>query len=301
MTAAYHSLDLVQLSAQAECAALDDRLTLIDSTVDGAACADMGVQFVDFPVKLSFNLALFCVAGSITFRINLHDYELHAGQVLVATEGALGEYVSHSPDLRLALIAVRSDFVPLTLRPDMAISMRNFVFRSPVFSPPPGALAECLTIFRLMRDKLQEHDNPYRADAVQGYLQVLVANAYHYRMADAPAVGGDGAAGDRARQLYTQFLAEVERSHARERSVTYYASRLCLSPKHLSRVVREAGGRPAADWIADYVTLEAKALLKSRQYTVQQVSDRLNFANPSFFAKYFKAHTGSTPTEYLKS
>lgn len=46
------------------------------------------------------------------------------------------------------------------------------------------------------------------------------------------------------------------------------------------------------------VLLNAKTLLRSGQYSVQQVSDLLAFPNPSFFGKYFREHVGCTPREY---
>ena len=48
----------------------------------------------------------------------------------------------------------------------------------------------------------------------------------------------------------------------------------------------------------NYVILEAKALLKSRKYTIQQISNMLNFANQSFFGKYFKDKVGCSPPAY---
>ncbi|MCR5313608.1 MAG: helix-turn-helix domain-containing protein, partial [Bacteroidaceae bacterium] len=40
------------------------------------------------------------------------------------------------------------------------------------------------------------------------------------------------------------------------------------------------------------------AMLKAEGDSVKNVCNRLNFANQSFFAKYFKQHTGMTPREY---
>ena len=53
------------------------------------------------------------------------------------------------------------------------------------------------------------------------------------------------------------------------------------------------------EWIRDYVMLDAKALLKSGKYTVQQVSDMLNFPNQSFFGTYFKKESGVSPKAYM--
>ncbi|MDR1543003.1 MAG: helix-turn-helix domain-containing protein [Prevotellaceae bacterium] len=46
--------------------------------------------------------------------------------------------------------------------------------------------------------------------------------------------------------------------------------------------------------------LEAKALLKSTNMTIQQISDYLNFPSQSFFGKYFKRVEGISPREYKK-
>ena len=65
--------------------------------------------------------------------------------------------------------------------------------------------------------------------------------------------------------LLYDFIQLVESEFRRERSVAYYANRLCVSPKHLSSMVKEASGRTAGDWIDSYVIMEAKALLKIQE------------------------------------
>ncbi len=47
--------------------------------------------------------------------------------------------------------------------------------------------------------------------------------------------------------------------------------------------------------------MEAKVLLKSTDLTVQEVAARLNFANQSFFGKYFKHQTGMSPSAYRRA
>jgi YesN/AraC family two-component response regulator len=43
-----------------------------------------------------------------------------------------------------------------------------------------------------------------------------------------------------------------------------------------------------------------KALLKSTNMTIQQISDSLSFPNQSFFGQYFKRHAGMSPSEYRR-
>ena len=85
-----------------------------------------------------------------------------------------------------------------------------------------------------------------------------------------------------------------------ERSLGFYAGKLCITPKYLSLISKDVSGRSAGEWIDQYVVLEAKTLLKSTRMSIQEIADVLNFANQSFFGKYFKHHTGISPKEYRK-
>ena len=97
------------------------------------------------------------------------------------------------------------------------------------------------------------------------------------------------------------FIKLVRAHYAQERSVAFYASKLYISPKYLSLVVKEATGRSAARWIDEYVLVEAKNMLRYSGKNIQQVAYALNFSNQSSFGKYFKHLTGMSPTEYQKS
>ena len=63
-------------------------------------------------------------------------------------------------------------------------------------------------------------------------------------------------------------------------------------------MIRNVSGRSAAAWIDEFVILEAKNLLKYSTMSIQEVAYALNFANQSFFGKYFKHHTSMSPSAY---
>ena len=68
---------------------------------------------------------------------------------------------------------------------------------------------------------------------------------------------------------YTHLITE---SYKQERSVAYYADKMFLTAKHLSTAVKEVSGKTAGEWIDSLVILEAKALLKSSEMSIQAVS-----------------------------
>ena len=78
------------------------------------------------------------------------------------------------------------------------------------------------------------------------------------------------------------FLNLVEVEYRRHRDLSFYANTLCKSAKYLSRVIIEATGRSATDWIERCVIMDAKAQLSSTKKRISEISDDLNFASPLF-------------------
>lgn len=104
----------------------------------------------------------------------------------------------------------------------------------------------------------------------------------------------------RKEEIMAKFIIAVTDNFRQERHVSYYADELCITPKHLSSVMKDLSGRTAGEWIDNYVIMEAKVLLKTTNKTIQEISDDLNFKNQSFFGKFFKHLTGFTPSQYRR-
>ena len=99
-------------------------------------------------------------------------------------------------------------------------------------------------------------------------------------------------------ELVDGFFRLLHENYRTDRNIAFYADRLCLSTKYLSKVVCRVTGHAPSFWFADFTVREAKTLLKSTTLTVTQISEELNFPNSSFFARYFKRVAGVSPQEY---
>ena len=252
-----------------------------------------------YPFKIQFAMMHLCLGGRMRVRHNLNEYELHRNSLLIVTPGSIGQCLDISADCRIVLLALANDFVVMEDNTEGAIIVRKFLTQYAHLELTDELTAEILTIYRAMRDKLRQPNFRFKHDILKGYLQVLYGEICQQM---APYVEAqDARPGSRKKQIFDRFLEELRQHYTTERSVSFYADRLCLTPKYLSQVVRSVSGRHAGDWIRDYVILEAKALLKSGQYTVQEVSDLLNFPNQSFFGVYFKKAVGCSPTAYKES
>ena len=98
---------------------------------------------------------------------------------------------------------------------------------------------------------------------------------------------------------YDRFMNLLSKFHTKERYVTFYAAKMCITPKYLSMIIKEVSGKTAANWIDEYVVLEAKNSLKYSNLSIQEVAYHLNFATQSSFGKYFKQQTGFSPKQYI--
>lgn len=85
-----------------------------------------------------------------------------------------------------------------------------------------------------------------------------------------------------------------------EHSVDFYANKLCIDSKHLSRILKSQTGKTASTWINDALLKEAKLYLEDQMLSIQQIADRLNFSDQSSFGKFFKKHCKIAPTDYRK-
>jgi AraC family transcriptional activator of pobA len=102
----------------------------------------------------------------------------------------------------------------------------------------------------------------------------------------------------RKQELNLLFQNLVFNHYKEHRTVQYYADALFVSPKHLTETVKEVTGKTAGEWIDDAVVLEAKVLLRNHEISVAEVAGQVNFPEQSSFGKYFKKHTGLSPSEY---
>jgi AraC-like DNA-binding protein len=81
-------------------------------------------------------------------------------------------------------------------------------------------------------------------------------------------------------------------------TVAYIASRLNLSPKYLSDLLKQETGKTALELIHLYVISEANNLLVAGDRSVSEIAFRLGFENPPYFSRLFKKEVGLTPKEY---
>lgn len=98
--------------------------------------------------------------------------------------------------------------------------------------------------------------------------------------------------------LLKAYQAKVEECFRELHEVGAYAELLHLSAGHLSEVVKAQSGKPAIKHLHERLVLEAQRLLFYTPSSLKEIAFELGFSEPSYFNRFFKRETGTTPAEY---
>ena len=144
---------------------------------------------------------------------------------------------------------------------------------------------------RMAKRIIALEDNPFRKESLLCLTRSFYYGAGYYIFREADRIGTDDS-------IPTRFMNLVEQHSMKEREVGFYADKLCLTPKYLSRLIKKKLGSTAKDIISRYVLLHARGKLLNTDLTILQISDALGFPSQSVFGKFFKNMTGQSPSEY---
>jgi AraC family transcriptional activator of pobA len=83
-------------------------------------------------------------------------------------------------------------------------------------------------------------------------------------------------------------------------TVSMLASKLNLSSRYLSDLLKQETGKTAMDLIHIYLVNEAKNRLKGDDQSVSEIAYELGFENLPYFSRLFKKETGISPNQFKK-
>ena len=220
--------------------------------------------------------------GSAEVCINLQDYHIKKGNVMLIPADTIVEVDNISDDARVMAIVFRD-----------SVEMSDEV----VYKTSPAEFDRLLRMYYLLWDVV--HLSPYRRKTVQYLSKTIVADVQELNELVSEKVQNEGST--RTQELFLQFKRLVKQHCMQERSIPYYASQLHVTPHHLSATIKKASGQSVMYWINRATIQEAKLLLKTNGMMAYEIANRMNFPSASAFSKFFKRETGLTPRAYQET
>ncbi|MBR6250370.1 MAG: helix-turn-helix transcriptional regulator [Bacteroidales bacterium] len=254
----------------------------------------LDIDIFRYPCRLNAVSVLLCKSGAIDCTINLKSYHIEANTIIICTNSDIVQ-IETSPNA-----CVYAGLISTRLLDRMRINywQSNAIIKSNrnIFTDIPTADMQMLESYygmlrTNMTSDLREAEKIVE-NLVSAFAHTLISvldkrNDIIYETKTT-----------RGETIHERFMELLNQYHSTERSVAFYADKMCLTPNYLSGEVRKFTGKTALEWINEYVILEAKTLLRYSELNIREVAFRLNFPTQSAFGKYFKKYVGIGPKEY---
>lgn len=240
---------------------------------------------------------ILCTGGRKELQINFADYTLTPGSLAFIYPNSMWRSLATSSDFEAHYFSIQGTsakewnaFIDL----DTVFSLSSYIAKHP-------HTQLSLDETQVMTQYLNLLKSRYEANAQAIIIRfILSAFTLELNRIFTAREKSDRSKISRQEDILWKFLTLLKQYHKEERTVNFYADKMCISPKHLSSVIKQMSHKTAHEIIADFVTMTAKRLLKTTTMSIQEISDELNFANQSFFGKFFKQNTGQSPSAYRR-
>ena len=255
---------------------------------------------------LDFIITLFCAEGRMLLTIEEQEYRIEEGCLFVYLPGQTMNSFMLSQNAKVKVIAFARRAIDRSHYLNKYVWQQiEYIREHPVFLLNERERLITSHYYSLMMLKTQGTDGSFHHDVVRMLFQTLMMEFMMLVERKMGASADTNAAQDNkdasVRQstlIYRRFMSLLAESAGRVRSVSAFANMLNVTPKYLSKCVKDESGRTPLDHIHEATINTIRQQLRYSDKTVKEISNDLDFPNLSFFGKFVKEHLGLSPTDY---
>lgn len=252
--------------------------------------------YTHYPVRLKCEMFVMCLSGEVKALVNLNEIQVKPNDVITLMPGTIFQINEIQGELKIYFLGFSSGFIERSAHSRSMLDAIFLTLGRPVIPlKPEGAvmMEKYLQMLIAMYENFNEKIRNEIAPNLYADIHTGISILYKTRQYDKIALS-------KSELICRSFMQLVTKHYNQTRNVGWYAQKLGITHAHLCSVVKQTTGKTCVDVISSMVIMDAKSQLKSTNLTIQAISDSLNFANISFFGKYFKRYVGISPLEYRK-
>lgn len=277
---------------------MDKELPKIDLPEDWLAGTDINKEllglYTNFPVRLKCEVFVLCIEGTVEATLNLNKIQVYPHSLVTLPPGSIFQVNSIEGELKIYILGFSSQYIEENQHSHFLLDTMYHTLGKPVCSLNEKGVQIAESYFKLMIDLYENlPDKAKKEVAFNLYSDIHKGISLLYQ-----SISNERANLSKSEMICRNFGQLVIQHYQNNRNVSWYAEKLGISHAHLCTIVKQITGHTCVEIIASMVIMDAKSQLKSSQLSIQNISDSLNFANVSFFGKYFKRYVGMSPLEY---
>lgn len=299
----YHEVNIRELKHLSQGSIVNDNLS--DDLFVAEMHYESKMDIIEYPCRFHGYMAFFCIKGEFEVEINLKKFTIRKDSMFIYTPGNIVRVTNIDPrekeSVHFVVVAISEDLMSSTRFDFSKLYNESLrLLESPCVVINEKEREMCKKYFEIA-EEVSSLGMPNTRESVAALISsvfYLMGALWTDRLTEAKKK--DDNVSTRSRIILEDFLLLVRDHHTKERSLSFYADKLYLTPKYLSKLIKSVSGKSAHEWIDSFVILEAKNLLKYSDMSIKSIVYELNFPNQTTFYRFFKTKTGMTPSEYRK-
>ncbi|HPX79823.1 MAG TPA: helix-turn-helix domain-containing protein [Bacteroidales bacterium] len=285
--------ELVELTKQFNGILIDNQLFITEEL-------ELQDNYFQYPSRLDVYFLIVCLQGSFDVSLNLRDFTVKEGMAMLYTPECIVQ-LHKTGKAVLQTVAISKSFLQgIHIDPNEIFSPLISFDETPCWKLTENELKIIENYLQLIRSVYILPEESYKREIIRGLISSVVYLFVHVWKRESVMARKDAMPKDRTARHFAQFMTLLHKHHCQQHYVSFYANEMNMTPKYLSSIIKKHSDKSAAQWIDEYLILEAKSFLKYSDKSMKEIVNDLNFSDSSFFSKYFKKHTGMTPTEYKR-
>lgn len=238
------------------------------------------------------------ITGEGHFQVNLVNYHIKKNSLLIIPFNVIHQLQKVNDEFTVIVVNFSHDFLTQARFSEKHIpSFDFFSSQNNPYLKLQEEEADALHSLMKMLHKLDEpeYEHPFKTEIIHHGFNIFMfevaALFKKYRPNKQVQL-------TRKEEILSSFVKLLFQHFKEERGVQFYADALYLTPKHLTKMVKELTNKTCGEMIDEIVIIEAKIMLDDLGLSVSTVAQQLQFSDQFFFSKFFKKHTGINPSKY---
>lgn len=257
---------------------------------------------IEKPLNPDFYIFILCLKGKLKIKVKNETLILLPNDILCNNSNAMLKHCMISTDFDARILCLSPQIVSQLLHSGKTIWYNHFYTnQNPILNIGEEGRKLFMVYLNLLEYKLTQEKHLFYKESLSGLISAGLYDLHAYLAKYSQNYNNDKNTLTQGDLLFKRFMDILTAEEVKERKVSFYADKLCVSAKYLSTIIKEISGKTASDWIKEYVVADIQYHLKHSEMSIKEVADYLGFENLSFFGKFVKKYLGMSPTDYRKT
>lgn len=255
----------------------------------------------DFTALNAMNMSQYCThalchSGEMSFCLGEKSFRMATGDCIIFVHNELITDIQTTDDFRATVVYISYPFLYKNIpRNDYDINGRLTLLQNPVMPLNELEQKTFLADISMISNRLECSAHHFYKELIGCYIKAFILDLYDFHA----RLYGYSSVSKQSADIMNRFIGLLRSGqYITHRTVSFYASQLCITPKYLTEISKKTSGFHANFWIDRFTITEITRLLSDKNLTLKEISDRMNFASLSYFCRYVTRILKMTPSEF---